>query len=129
MRHKSGGVQLYNGEFSQSGLQTICPLNRFTQLDAFPLPRISDTVNEIAQYEVFSTLDLQIPLKEDEKPYTAFEAKGGLDQFTRLPFGVTNGVACFQREMMKFVEDNHLKAVLTILAIHRQHNHWWKRPR
>ncbi|XP_015767631.1 PREDICTED: uncharacterized protein LOC107346353 [Acropora digitifera] len=91
-------------------------INRFTQLDAFPLPRISDTVNEIAQYKVFSTLDLQsayhqIPLKEDDKPYTAFEAKGGLYQFTRLPFGVTNGVACFQREMMKFVEDNHLKAV------------------
>ena len=91
-------------------------VNRFTQLDAFSLPRISDTVNEIAQYKVFSTLDLQssyhqLPLKEDDKPYTAFEAKGGLYQFTRLPFGVTNEVACFQREMMKFVEDNHLKAV------------------
>lgn len=91
-------------------------INRFTQLDAFPLPRISDTINEIAQYKVFSTLDLQsayhqIPLREDDKPYTAFEAKGGLYQFTRLPFGVTNGVACFQREMMRFVEDNHLKAV------------------
>ena len=58
-------------------------VNRFTQLDAFPLPRISDTVNEIAQYKVFSTRDPQsayhqIPLKEDDKPYAAFEAKGGL---------------------------------------------------
>ena len=35
----------------------------------------------------------------------------GLYQLTWLPFGVTNGVACFQREMMKFVEDNHVKAV------------------
>ena len=58
-------------------------INRFTQLDGFPRPRISDTVNEIAQYKVFSTLDLQsayhhqIPLKEDDEPYTAFEAKGG----------------------------------------------------
>ena len=74
------------------------------------------SVNEIAQYKVFSTLDLQsayhpIPLKDDDKPYTAFEAKGALYQFTWLSFGVTNGVACFQREMMKFVEDNHLKAV------------------
>lgn len=95
-------------------------INRFTLLDAFPLPRISDTVNEVAQYKVFSTLDLQsayhqIPLKEEDKPYTAFEAKGGLYQFTRLPFGVTNGVACFQREMMKFVEDNHLKDVFPYL--------------
>ena len=77
-------------------------VNRFTQLDAFPLPRISDTINEIAQYRFFSTLDLksayhQIPLKEENKPYTAFEAKGGLYQFIRLPFGVINWVACFQR--------------------------------
>ena len=58
-------------------------VNRFTQLDAFPLPRISDTINEITQYRVFSTLDMQsayhqIPLKDEDKPYTAFEAKGGL---------------------------------------------------
>ena len=95
-------------------------INRFTQLDAFPLPRISDTINEIAQYRFFSTLDLksayhQVPLKEEDKPYTAFEAKGGLYQFTRLPFGVTNGVACFQREMVRFVRDNHLKAVFPYL--------------
>ena len=95
-------------------------INRFTQLDAFPLPRISDTINEIAQYRVFSTLDLQsayhqIPLKEEDKPYTAFEAKGGLYQFTRLPFGVTNSVACFQREMMRLIEDYRLKGVFPYL--------------
>ena len=95
-------------------------INRFTLLDAFPLPRINDLVNDIAQYRVFSTIDLrsayhQVPLKEEDKPYTAFEARNNLYQFTRLPFGVTNGVACFQREMMKFVEQNSLKAVFPYL--------------
>ena len=90
-------------------------INRFTLLDAFPLPRISDMVNKIAQYRVFSTIDLrsayhQVPLKDKDKPYTAFEARGNLYQFTCLPFGVTNGVACFQREMMKFVDENDLEA-------------------
>eukprot|EP00794_Sanderia_malayensis_P020739 gene20739-22770_t len=90
-------------------------INRFTQLDAFPLPRINDLVNDIAQYRVFSTIDLrsayhQVPLKEEYKQYTAFEACNKLYQFTRLPFGVTNGVACFQREMMKFIEQNNLSA-------------------
>ena len=33
-------------------------INRFTLLDAYPLPRIEDMVNEIASYQVFSTLDL-----------------------------------------------------------------------
>ena len=95
-------------------------INRFTQLDAFPLPRINDLVNNIAQYRVFSTIDLrsayhQVPLKDGDKQYTAFEARNNLYQFTRLPFGVTNGVACFQREMMKFVEQNNLNAVFPYL--------------
>ena len=90
-------------------------INRFTLLDAFALPRISNMVNKIAQYRVFSTIDLrsayhQVPLKDEDQPYTAFEARGNLYQFTRLPFGVTDGVACFQREMMKFVDENDLKA-------------------
>ncbi|MCP4800870.1 MAG: DDE-type integrase/transposase/recombinase, partial [bacterium] len=95
-------------------------INRFTQLDAFPLPRINDLVNDIAQYRVFSTIDLrsayhQVPLKKEDQQYTAFEACNKLYQFTRLPFGVTNGVACFQREMMKFIEQNNLSAVFPYL--------------
>ena len=72
-------------------------INRFTLLDAFLLPRISDMVNKIAHYRVFSTIHLrsayhQAPLKEEDKPYTAFEARGNLYQFTRLPFRVTNSL-------------------------------------
>ena len=57
---------------------------------------------------MFSTIDLhsahhQVPLRQEDKPYIAFEAGCGLYQFTRVPFGVTNGVACFQREMTDFV--------------------------
>ena len=35
-------------------------INRFTLLDAFPLPRISNMVNNIAQYRVFRTIDLEL---------------------------------------------------------------------
>ena len=52
------------------------------QLDSFPLPRINELVNGIAQYRVLSIIDLrstyhQVPLRQEEKPYTAFEAGGG----------------------------------------------------
>ncbi len=83
-------------------------INRFTLLDTYPLPRIDATVNKIAQYRVYSTIDLrsayhQVPIKSDDNPYTAFDAAGGgggggcLYQSTRIPFGVTNGVSYFQR--------------------------------
>ena len=95
-------------------------INRFTQLDAFPLPHISDMINDIAQYRVFSTIDLQsayhqVPLRKEERPYTAFEASYGLYQFTRVPFGVTNGVACFQWEMSDFVREEKLSGVFPYL--------------
>ena len=95
-------------------------INRFTQLDAFPLPRINEVVNGIGQYRVFSTTDLcsayhQVPLRQEEKPYTAFGAGGGLYQFTRVPFGITNGVACFQCEMTDFVRKEGLAGVFPYL--------------
>ena len=94
-------------------------INRLTLVDAFPLPRMRDLVNNIAQYKVFSTIDLcsayhQVPLKDEDKLYIAFEARNNPYQFTRLPFGVTNGIACFQREIMKFVDENNLKGVSPI---------------
>ncbi|XP_066963203.1 uncharacterized protein [Macrobrachium rosenbergii] len=63
-------------------------INKFTYLDAYPLPNIDDLVNEIAKYKVFSSVDLKsayhlVPLPEEDRPYTAFEADSGLYQFTR----------------------------------------------
>ena len=79
-------------------------INKLTFLDAYPLPKIDKLIREISTYSVYISLDLtsayyQISIKEEDKPYTAFEADGKLLQFRRLPFGVTNGVACFQRLM------------------------------
>ncbi|XP_064086095.1 uncharacterized protein LOC135201146 [Macrobrachium nipponense] len=89
-------------------------INQYTELDAYPLPRIEDMVHDLAKYKVFSTFDLksayhQISIKESERKYTAFEGAGKLFQFCRIPFGVTNGVAAFQRAMDKLVEDKNLK--------------------
>ena len=88
-------------------------INRFTQLDAYPLPRIDDLVNEVAQHNFFSTLDLrsayhQVPLLEEEKLFTAFEAGGKLYEFNRIPFGVTNGVASFQRVIDEIIATEQL---------------------
>ncbi|XP_064083977.1 uncharacterized protein LOC135199749 [Macrobrachium nipponense] len=89
-------------------------INQYTELDAYPLPRIEDMVHDLAKYKGFSTFDLksayhQISIKESERKYTAFEGAGEFFQFCRIPFGVTNGVAAFQRAMDKLVEDENLK--------------------
>ncbi len=95
-------------------------INRFTLLDAYPLPWSDDTINAIAQYRVFSTIDLrsayhQVSIKESDRPYTAFQAGDALFQFTRIPFGVTNGVACFQRILMEIIASENLLGTFAYL--------------
>ena len=95
-------------------------INFYTELDAYPLPRIDDMVNELAKYTVFSTFDLrsayhQIKIVESDCKFTAFEANGRLYEFTRIPFGVKNGVAAFQRVISEFIERENLKDVFPYL--------------
>ena len=95
-------------------------INHFTNLDAYPLPHIDEQINEIAKNRVFSAIDLkdayyQIPLRNEEKCFTAFEAAGKLYQYKIIPFGVTNGVACFQRVMDEFISNNKLHGIYAYL--------------
>lgn len=88
-------------------------VNRFTHLDAYPLPRIDDQINEIAKAKYFSTVDLksayyQVPLAVEDRKFTAFEANGRLYQYCRMPFGVTNGVSTFQRIIDNLIEKFNL---------------------
>ena len=88
-------------------------INLYTLLDAYPLPCIDEQISEIAKGAVFSTLDLksayyQLPLHQEDRSFTAFEAGGKLYQYTRLPFGVTNGVLFFQRFIDCLIEKYRL---------------------
>ena len=84
-------------------------VNRFTQIDAFPMPDIQEHLSEIRGNCVFSKIDIKdayhsVPILEEERKFTAFEADGKLYESTRLPFGVTNGTAGFGRAMRGFTE-------------------------
>ncbi|XP_059053675.1 uncharacterized protein LOC131847961 [Achroia grisella] len=88
-------------------------INKFTELDAYPLPNIEVLISKIARNKYFSQIDLksayhQVPIQQRERPYTAFEACGNLFQFTRIPFGVTNGVSAFQRTMQFIISNENL---------------------
>ena len=79
-------------------------LNAVTTPDAYPLPLIEECINSLADMQWFSTLDMnsgywQIPVAEQDKEKTAFITKYGLFHFLRMPFGLSNAPATFQRTM------------------------------
>ena len=89
-------------------------VNKFTDLDAYPLPLMDEMVLDISKHKIYSTFDLksayhQIPLAVEERPYTAFEADGELLQFTSIPYGVTNGPPAFQKTIAQLCRKEGLE--------------------
>ena len=84
-------------------------LNLATVKDAYPLPRIDDTLDMLAGKRWFSTLDLasgywQVSLSPEARCKTAFATHSGLFQFKVMPFGLCNAPATFERLMDRVLQ-------------------------
>lgn len=78
-------------------------VNLVTKKDAYPIPHVSQIWESLKDACYLISLDIksaywQIPVKEASREYTAFTVSGrGLFQFRRVPFGIKNAPATFQR--------------------------------
>ncbi|XP_076451106.1 uncharacterized protein LOC143286993 [Babylonia areolata] len=81
-------------------------LNRVLRFDAEPLPDVNQIFAKLSHAKYFSKLDLakgywQIPMKESDRPKTAFTTPQGQFQWLVMPFGLKTAGAIFSRIMRR----------------------------
>ena len=85
-------------------------LNSVSRMDAYPMPRIDDVIDQMGEAIFISTLDMtkgywQVPVRSEDRAKTAFATPFGLHQFTRMPFGLQGAPVTFQIMVDRLLEE------------------------
>lgn len=108
----------------KTGEQRLCidfrALNNKTVKDRFPLPLIEDQLTNLSGNRFFITLDLasgyyQIPMAPESRHLTGFITPDGHYEFKRMPFGLANAPAVFQRMINRILGNKRFEFALAYL--------------
>ena len=108
----------------KSGAIRMCcdyrQLNAKISRDVYPIPRIEESLDTMSGSKIFSTIDLasayhQVEVEPEDRPKTAFTTPFGLYEWTRMPFGLSNAPATFQRLMSTIFRDDVLERLIVYL--------------
>lgn len=101
-------------------------LNEVSKGDKYPIPNIVDILDKLGKSKYFSTLDLasgchQIDVDPRDVEKTAFSTEEGHFEYLRMPIGLKNAPATFQRVMdnvLTGLTEDHCLVNLDDIIIH-----------
>ena len=108
----------------KDGSQRLCigyrRLNAATVKDAFPIPRVDDSLAALRGSRWFSTLDLasgywQVAMDTNTQEKAAFETPSGLYEWNVMPFGLCTAPSTFARLMELALKGLHWQICLIYL--------------
>ncbi|XP_036141752.1 uncharacterized protein LOC105830451 [Monomorium pharaonis] len=87
----------------------FCALNKIMAQENYPLPVIEEQIEALEGKKYFTFLDLKegfhhVNVHEDSIKYTAFITAFGQFEYVKMPFGLKNASARFQRYVNKIFE-------------------------
>jgi hypothetical protein len=85
-------------------------LNEVMRKDAYPLPRVYDTLDELKDANFYTHLDLascfwQVRERDQNVHKTAFQTHDGLMEWVAMPFALCNAPTTFQKMMNDILRD------------------------
>lgn len=95
-------------------------LNANTVRDHYPLPLISEQLDQLADAKYYTCLDMaagfhQVPISATSIEKTAFVTPDGQYEYLTMPFGLTNAPSVYQRAINKALGDLRGKIALVYM--------------
>ncbi|CAH2265776.1 jg7961 [Pararge aegeria aegeria] len=95
-------------------------LNANTVRDHYPLPLISEQLDQLADAKYFTCLDMaagfhKIPISKESIEKTSFITPDGQYEYLTMPFGLTNAPSVYQRAINKALGDIRGKEALVYM--------------
>lgn len=84
-------------------------INAVTKFDCEPMTDVDSIMAKVGGDKYFTKVDMtkgywQIPVEESSRPLTAFSTSLGSFQFRKMPFGLVNSAATYNRMMRKVLQ-------------------------